>query len=100
MSLADYDVRAIPERAITCVYAIQAGADGPIKLGVARRPEQRLRDLQTANASELRLVATWPAPRWEEADLHEMFAHARIRGEWFRPEPDLLEYVLREADKK
>ena len=29
----------------------------------------------------------------EEKDAHEKFADLRVRGEWFRAEPDLLEFI-------
>jgi hypothetical protein len=77
------------------LYAIQAdGDDGPIKIGVTNWPATRIVTLQQGNAAKLRGLAAWPAMREEERMLHAEFAHARIRGEWFRPVPELVERVL------
>lgn len=75
-------------------YAIQAGENGPIKIGVAKTPWERLKTLQTGNHEELRGLAAWRVLPWEEAEIHEEFGYARIRGEWFRPVPELVEFVL------
>lgn len=76
------------------VYAIQAGEGGPIKIGVSDRPATRLQTLQQANAETLIPLAAWHTPKVEEKQLHEEFAYARIRGEWFRPVPELVELVI------
>lgn len=75
-------------------YAIQAGPDGPIKIGVARKPAERLKTLQTGNASELRGLAAWRVLPYEEAAIHKAFADLRLRGEWFKPAPELIDFVL------
>ena len=67
------------------VYAIQAGSDGPVKIGWSRHPEARLRDHQVSNAAHLRLVWTQRAEPSLESSLHAAFAEYRIRGEWFEP---------------
>lgn len=80
------------------LYAIQAGQEGPVKIGVTKgSPRDRLRTLQTGNHEQLRGLAAWRAYPGDEAALHERFAHARIRGEWFRPVPELLDHVLFEG---
>jgi hypothetical protein len=75
------------------VYFIQAGSSGPIKIGKANKLGGRVRGLQTANAEDLRLLGSVPGGLPKEAELHERFAPLRIRGEWFRPESELLSYV-------
>lgn len=76
------------------VYAIQAGENGPIKIGITTWPADRILTLQQGNAEELRGIAAWPSLPVEEKDIHREFAYARIRGEWFHPVPDLVEMVL------
>lgn len=76
------------------LYAIQAGHSGPVKLGLAKVPAERLATLQVGNADQLRGLAAWRVDPVEERRVHEDFAHARIRGEWFRPVPELIDYVL------
>jgi hypothetical protein len=71
------------------VYIIQAGDDGDVKIGWAVNPPDRLKNLQTGNSLELRLLhferigskrAAGRVERW----LHQEFEGHRIRGEWFR----------------
>lgn len=72
------------------LYVIQAGEDGPVKIGVSDNPAERLRTLQQANAEELRVLCCWSTLTTEEKDWHRQFAHARLRGEWFEPLPELI----------
>lgn len=77
------------------IYAIQAGEDGPIKIGLTEGPPaRRLATLQQGNPAELQGLAAWRGLKVEEKVLHEEFATARIRGEWFRPTPELVDFVL------
>jgi hypothetical protein len=50
------------------VYFIQAGVGGPIKIGEADSPEDRLRALQTAHHEQLTLLATVDGV--DESDMH------------------------------
>ena len=36
-------------------------------------------------------------PEKLEAELHQRFNALRIRGEWFRPEPELLSFIEERA---
>lgn len=67
---------------------------GEVKIGYAKDPEQRMRELQTGNPGEIKLLAIvdHKGPAMER-ELHRQFAHLRIRGEWFKPGADLLEYI-------
>lgn len=76
-----------------CIYFIQSGTDGPIKIGIARDPNGRLRELQTANAHSLVLLALFVGTEETESELHARFASARLEGEWFSPSEELLRYV-------
>lgn len=71
------------------VYFIQAGADGPIKIGVADDPEKRLNELQIGNHAELFLRARRPGGLELERELHARFWNTRVRGEWFADTPGL-----------
>jgi hypothetical protein len=77
------------------IYFIQSGADGPIKIGRAVNPAQRLRDLQIAHPEPLRLLAVIDRPLLAEYLVHGRFRQHRLRGEWFRPAPEILEYAAR-----
>ena len=77
----------------TWLYFLQAGFDGPIKIGLTHRVRRRRMALQVANATPLTLLVDVPGTAAEERRLHDRFGAARIRGEWFRPTPELLELV-------
>lgn len=74
----------------TFVYFIQAGHDGPIKIGIADDPEQRVRELQTGNPFRLEIRRVVPGGVGGEQALHALFAHVQLEGEWFAPVPELL----------
>ena len=75
------------------VYFIQCGKAGPIKIGHSRYPQRRLAQLQTAHSEPLRLLHVEPGDRVDEEGIHAWFAHARVRGEWFRPTLRLIWYL-------
>lgn len=72
------------------VYFIQAGPDGPIKIGVSHDVAARLVNLQTAHWEELRLLGTAIGGFELERDLHAAFAAHRLKGEWFAISPTEL----------
>jgi hypothetical protein len=83
-----------------CVYWIQEGADGPIKIGRTRDVWKRRKELQTGNSRPLNVLATVTGDGQTERALHSTFAHLRLMGEWFRADSELVQYVatVREWD--
>lgn len=77
----------------TFIYFIQAGEDGPIKIGRADNVARRLESLQTANHEQLRLLAAIRTTGIGEGWFHDRYRDAHIHGEWFRPVPKLLRMV-------
>lgn len=68
------------------VYFITDGEN--FKVGKAEAPNERIAQLQTGNANELKLIALIPTRSPEvalkiEQDLHSMYGRFRVRGEWF-----------------
>lgn len=78
----------------TFVYFIQADA-GAVKIGRAKDPESRLRQLQTGSPDKLQMLHVVPGDAELEASLHRRFGTVRIRGEWFGAEylPIILTYA-------
>ena len=75
------------------VYFIQVES-GPVKIGFTRkRPEGRLKELQTGNHQSLTLVLVIPGTQDDELKLHQEFARLEIRSEWYRPEQELLDRI-------
>jgi hypothetical protein len=76
------------------IYFVRAGAAGPVKIGFSLKPvAARIKTLQIAHHEELRVIGRMRGTFEDEQSLHRRFAHLHIRGEWFRPENDLLAYV-------
>ena len=79
------------------VYFVTTKWDGVIqavKIGHSFKPTIRLGNLRSSNPGELSLEAVIEgAGSQEEAELHRRFGQHRIRGEWFRPGADLMEFI-------
>ncbi len=75
------------------IYFIQAGNDGPIKIGKAQSPEARRRELQTGNHEKLNLIKEIPGDVERENSIHNDLRSHRYRGEWFSPTPEVLDYI-------
>ncbi len=83
------------------VYFIQDSRGGEIRIGVARegRLQKRIQSLQLGNPGDLKLLGLIKARNAEALarELHSTFSDAHVRGEWFRPETDLLSYIRSRA---
>lgn len=66
------------------VYFIQAGEDGPVKIGWAKDTLARKALHQTSNPVELRVLREVECLPVDEKAFHRYFNDQRIRGEWFR----------------
>lgn len=82
------------------VYFIQSERGGPIKIGRAINPEQRLKQCQTGSPERLVLLAVISGGRDLERSLHARFAASRLRGEWFKPTPELIALIGEVGGKK
>lgn len=66
----------------------------PIKIGwSATPPSARLAKLQNGNPNLLTVVATLTGTQRDEQRLHLYFAELHIRGEWFRRDDELIDYI-------
>jgi DNA-binding XRE family transcriptional regulator len=75
------------------VYFIQDGVSGLIKIGYAQRPWVRLSKMQSDSPGVLTIIALEDGGLEREVELHRQFAGHRERGEWFRPDPAILDYA-------
>jgi hypothetical protein len=73
------------------IYFIQDTRSKAIKIGTSRNPAARLKELQTAHAHPLVLLAVMDGGVTEERELHQRFT--RLHGEWFEPTPELNVFV-------
>ena len=74
------------------IYFVQAES-GPIKIGTSEFPTTRFTTLQVANFERLTMLTFGKSRKNEEARLHERFSESCIRGEWFRPTPELIQFI-------
>lgn len=76
------------------LYIIQAGKDGPIKIGITRNGvKNRIKSLQEGCPEKLRLLHVFKNGEFEEKKLHNLFKHLRIHGEWFKYAGELKEFI-------
>src|SRR5262249_50595481 len=87
------------EEDASVIYFVQDSDRLAIKIDCVKdnTVEKRRGELQVGNPSALVILATLPGGREEEKALHLRFAQARVRGEWFRPVPELIKLIA-EAD--
>lgn len=93
-AVEEYEARDVWREREPCdVYLIRCG--DYIKIGKAVVPQKRLAALQAANPLTLELlhVLTDGDGHELEIELHRRFAAHRHRGEWFRIEGTLAEWV-------
>jgi predicted GIY-YIG superfamily endonuclease len=67
------------------IYLIQSLEEGYYKIGISKNPTKRLQQLQTGNASSLKLIDIYYtdfADKIERA-LQRRYAHLHKEGEWF-----------------
>jgi len=67
------------------VYLIQSLEEGYYKIGVSIHPTKRIKQLQTGNSAELKLIEVYKtefAHQIEKA-LQRRYTHLRKEGEWF-----------------
>ena len=82
------------------VYFVKAHT-GEVKIGVAFNIEKRLNSLQAAHPHPVVLLASTVGGKPVEAHYHRRFREHWIRGEWFRPHPEIMAEIrlLRSAEQ-
>lgn len=78
------------------VYFAQPGIGQPVKIGFTTTLKSRMGELQVCNPHILEVLLTIDGTVDDEGALHKQFHEFWIHGEWFRPEPDIFRWLLRE----
>lgn len=88
-------LRAAPKPGFepTCLYFIQEGGSGYIKIGISRDPDSRLRLLRVDNPHDLTVLGRFRVDEFAEFDAHHALRDLKVRGEWFRPEAALFTHL-------
>lgn len=80
------------------IYFIQARQTGLIKIGVVRDERalvNRVATLKAEGADTLSLLGTRCGDHTAERELHKRLAQYCHHGEWFKPAPEVLDYIWR-----
>ena len=77
--------------------------EGFCKIGYSSEPRKRVLGIQSNCPFEVRLLVAIVGGRTKERELHERFKDYKSRGEWFRFEGELQEFVedlIREGNRR
>lgn len=80
------------------VYFVRSGSSDFVKIGFCKSggESMRLMQLQTGNPEKLSIIALLQdVPTKMESDLHFKFQRYWVRGEWFRLDGELKDFVER-----
>lgn len=76
------------------IYFVECRPLSAVKIGfTGSGPESRLKACQTGCPAPLRLLGSIPGQMFEEQRLHRAFKPLHIRGEWFRNEWKLSDFI-------
>ena len=75
------------------VYFIQAGDNGPIKIGTSSVPEMHIDRLQQGNHEELRLIAVIPGDRSLAEKVRTDLKASELGRKWFHATDEVLDYI-------
>ena len=81
---------------IAFIYVVKCGWD--VKVGFTFDVKARISQIQNANSRRVRIIREYELPadvaRTAERGAHELRSSYRIRGEWFRAPPDVIERAI------
>lgn len=75
------------------VYFIKMGRYGPIKIGKSTDVARRLQELGSKTDQSLTVLGVMEGYTEEEEALHQKFAKFRLKGELFKPVPEILLFI-------
>ncbi len=76
------------------IYFMRALSGGPVKIGITEDVYRRRSQIQSSSpAGRIMVLATLPGTRMDERELHWLFGHLRLHGEWFEGTPELLGFI-------
>lgn len=81
------------------VYFLRAEVVGLVKIGTAVCLRKRVQAIHSASPVKLSYLGHVEGGRLREVELHAKFDEHRVRGEWFSPADELLEFIRTEATR-
>ena len=67
------------------IYLIRSQEESYYKIGISNNPIKRLKELQTGNPTQLKIISAYPSEYANliEKTLHRRYSHLKKEGEWF-----------------
>ena len=81
------------------IYFIRGKESGNIKIGFSTSPKKRKSTLHSAHYEELEFMGIMRGSLDDEAEIKERFSKSNIRGEWYRPSSEVMDFVKENASK-
>ena len=91
--LGSQEVEVVKPKLVSIIYFVQGQSTGLIKIGLTTNLSARFSDLQVGSPDVLRVIGIHRGTIKSELMLHKLFANHRVRGEWFRPDESILNFV-------
>ncbi len=85
--------RALSDGAESCHLVYFIRLNDFIKIGFTRNVTQRFQAIEAAVPYDVTLLHEMPGSFDLELDLHRKFKHLRVRGEWFRADLELVNFI-------
>lgn len=79
------------------IYFAQIKGGGAIKIGTTIQLNVRLAQLRCETRREFVVLGILPGSYAEENVLHRRFSRIRHYGEWFKPAPELMDFIAKET---
>lgn len=74
------------------IYLVVTESCEHCKIGYSNNPKRRFSQIQTHNREKLHLSGIIDGGLDREAEIHKMFAHENIGGEWFNLTTEMMDY--------
>jgi hypothetical protein len=75
------------------VYFVQVISSGDIKIGYSTNIRSRISTLQTSIPEKIKLLGYISGDLGKEKELHKKFRILRLRGEWFRCDSSIIDFL-------
>jgi len=75
------------------IYFAQSRTTRLIKIGTTECLRTRLPELRQQADGEVDVLGVTDGSFAEETSLHQHFQHLHVKGEWFRPEAELRDFI-------
>ncbi len=77
---------------MTVIYFVQRHSDDAIKIGYSEFIKNRLMQLKS-NYGDLVVLGVMRGHQKREGEIHKMFSADCIRGEWFNPSREIIDFI-------